>query len=107
MILSDFLSRQKHDNSGPHDIIPISFNMHDVLHEIYYNIEDRQIFSADTIADKNKQYKATRGPQCKENLEYKNIAEKNQKITPQIKKNVEIKPILGEGRAGVNARNPK
>ena len=25
MILSDFLSTQTHDNSDPHDIIPISF----------------------------------------------------------------------------------
>ena len=28
MVLSDFLSRQKHDNSNPHEIIPISFNMY-------------------------------------------------------------------------------
>ena len=34
MILSDFLSRQKHDNNDPHDIIPKSFNMHNVLHKI-------------------------------------------------------------------------
>ena len=32
MILSDFLSRQKHDDNDPHDI-PISLNMHNVLHE--------------------------------------------------------------------------
>ena len=38
MILSDFLSRQNPDNSDPHDIIPISFNMHNVLHEKYYNL---------------------------------------------------------------------
>ena len=38
MILSDFSSRQKHDNSDPHDIIPISFNMHNVLHDKYYNL---------------------------------------------------------------------
>ena len=38
MILSDFLSRQKHDNSNPHEIITISFNMHNILHEKYYNI---------------------------------------------------------------------
>ena len=35
MVLSDFLSRQIHDNSDPHEIIPISFNMHQVLHENY------------------------------------------------------------------------
>ena len=38
MVLSDFLSRQKHDDSEPHDIIPISFNIHNVLHEKYYNL---------------------------------------------------------------------
>ena len=37
MILSDFLSRQKHDDSNPHEIILISINMHNILHEKYYN----------------------------------------------------------------------
>ena len=31
LILNEFLSRQKHDDSNPHDIIPISFNMHNIL----------------------------------------------------------------------------
>ena len=31
MVLSDFLSRQNNDDSNPHEIIPISFNMHTVL----------------------------------------------------------------------------
>ena len=38
MILSDFLSRQRHNDSNPHEIIPISFNLHNLLHEKYYNI---------------------------------------------------------------------
>ena len=38
MILSDFLSRQNHDNSNPLEIIPILFNMHNLLHDKYYNI---------------------------------------------------------------------
>ena len=33
MILSDFQSRQNHDDSNPHVIIPISLNMHNLLHE--------------------------------------------------------------------------
>ena len=33
MILSDFLSRHNHDDSNPHEIIPILFNMHNLLHE--------------------------------------------------------------------------
>ena len=32
MILSDFLPRQKHDNSIQHEIISISFNIQNVLH---------------------------------------------------------------------------
>ena len=42
MILSDFLSRQKHDDSDPHEIIPLSFNMQNVLHTRYYNINEKE-----------------------------------------------------------------
>ena len=37
MILSDFLSRQLGDKCDPHQIIPISFNMKEVLRENYQN----------------------------------------------------------------------
>ena len=37
MVLSDFLSRQKNDDS--HEIIPISFNMHRILNDNYCNVE--------------------------------------------------------------------
>ena len=37
MILSDFLSRDKNDDSNPHEIIPTSFNMCQILDENYYN----------------------------------------------------------------------
>ena len=36
MVLSDFLSRQINVDSNPHKFIPISFNMHKVLHKNYY-----------------------------------------------------------------------
>ena len=39
MILSDFLSRQMYYNGNPHEIIPISCNMYNVLYETYYRIE--------------------------------------------------------------------
>ena len=39
MILSDFLSRQEHDDSNAQKIIPISFNMQNVLQTRYYNIK--------------------------------------------------------------------
>ena len=38
MVLGGFLSRQNHDDINPHKVIPISFNMHNLLHEQYYNI---------------------------------------------------------------------
>ena len=38
-VLSDFLLRQKNDDSNPHEIIPISFNMYKILNDNYYNIE--------------------------------------------------------------------
>ena len=36
MILSDFLSQQKNDNTDPHEIIPISFNMYQVFKNKLY-----------------------------------------------------------------------
>ena len=42
MILSDFLLRQTHDDNEPHDIIPISFNMHNTLYKSYYKIETKK-----------------------------------------------------------------
>ena len=38
VVLSDFLSRQQGDNSDPHQIIPISFNMKEILRQNYQNI---------------------------------------------------------------------
>ena len=38
MILSDFLSRQRHDDSNLHEIIAISLNKQNKLHDRYYNI---------------------------------------------------------------------
>ena len=48
MVLSDFLSRQNHDNSNPHEIIPISFNMYQVLHEYYFNIGNTENYLVQT-----------------------------------------------------------
>ena len=41
MILSNFLSRQKHDDSN-HEIITILFNMQNMLQSRYYNIGERK-----------------------------------------------------------------
>ena len=36
MILSDFLSQQKNDDSNPNEIIPVSFDMYQVLEDNFY-----------------------------------------------------------------------
>ena len=37
MIHKNFLSRQKHDEIDPNEVIPISFSMQKVLHAKYHN----------------------------------------------------------------------
>ena len=39
MVLGDYLSRQNNNDSNPHEIMPIYFNMNKVLQENYYNID--------------------------------------------------------------------
>ena len=42
MILSNFLSRQGMDNSNPHEIVPILFDMKAILNDNYYNVEEEE-----------------------------------------------------------------
>ena len=41
MVLSDFLSRQKMDNSNPHEIIPISFTLKSLVSNQFYQINNK------------------------------------------------------------------
>ena len=41
-MLSDFLSRRKYDDGNPPEIMPILFNMQNMLQTRYYNIGERQ-----------------------------------------------------------------
>ena len=41
IILSDFLSRQKTDNSNPHELIPISFTLRSQVDNHFYRINSR------------------------------------------------------------------
>ena len=38
MVLSDFLSRQKTDDSNPHELIPISFTLRNQIDNHFYRI---------------------------------------------------------------------
>ena len=51
IVLSDFLSRQNHNSSNPHEKIPVSFNMHNILHEKCYNIGKPEVFCANAITN--------------------------------------------------------
>ena len=48
MALSYILSRQKHDDSDSHEIIPISFNMYNALYETFYRIEPQDGYLVQT-----------------------------------------------------------
>ena len=41
MVLSDFLSRQKKDDSNPHELIPISFTLRNQIDDHFYQINSR------------------------------------------------------------------
>ena len=103
MILSDVLSRQKHDDSNPHDIIPISFNMHNILHERYYNLGWMDNYLVQTQSQTISSRITLPEVHGVKNLNTNSLLEK-QKIAPQLKKGSEIKPRLGQGRVGIMLR---
>ena len=78
MILNDFLSRQTHDDSNPHEFIPISFNMYNTLCENYYSIEIKAKKMLDT-----------------------NILPEKQKPKIHEKQVDKNRPRLGRGGAGI------
>ena len=106
MILSDFLSRQKHDNSNPHDIIPISFNMQNILQTRYYNIGEKE--EGKYLVQTRSQAKSSgvflpevhsidKGIDSNIRLE-KHVIKPI--ILPKAKGKSQVKPRLGQGRAG-------
>ena len=99
MVLSDFLSRQNNDDSNPHEVIPISFNMYQVLHKKYYNTENYlvQTWSQTRSSGIKLQEVHSMGknldPNIKPEKQHANL----------IKGSVE-KPHIGQGRAGLRRR---
>ena len=43
MVLSNFLSRQRTDDSNPHELIPISFSFRDQVSDYFYRIDNEVI----------------------------------------------------------------
>ena len=98
MVMSDFLSGQN-NNSNPHVIIPISFNMYQVLHRKYYNTEN---YLVQTLSQtRSSGMKLPEVHDMGKNLD-PNIKPEKQHANP-IKGSVE-KPHTGKGRAGLRRR---
>ena len=107
MILSDFLPRQKHDYSNPHDIIPISFNMHNILHKRHYNLRLMDKYLVQTQPQtKSSGIILPEVHEAKKIVDTNSLQEK-QKTAPQVKKGSEIKPRPGQGRVRIKHKKSK
>ena len=94
MILSNFLSWQNNDDSNPHDIIPISFNMYQILDENYYN-EKHLIQTRSQTKSSGTKLLEVHG--MRKNLD-PNLKPENQHA---MHKNGHMeRPHIGQGRAG-------
>ena len=107
MILSDFLSRQKHHNSNPHEIIPISFNMHSILNEKYYNMgksEKYLVWTWSQTRSSGKKLLDDHG--VSKNLD-PNLQPEKQNIRPLKSNEIsQDKPRVCQGRAGMRRKRP-
>ena len=89
MILSNFLLRKTHDDSDPHDIILISFNMHKTLYENYCRIETKEGYLVQTQSQTKSSRVALPEVHCARKTLDTNVLPEKQKIATQNKKIVE------------------
>ena len=99
MMLSDFFSRQNNDNSDPHEIIPISFNMHKVLQENYYKIASYLVQARSQARSDGIKLPEVHG--MRKNLDPNIKPEKQQ--ANSIKGSV-VKLCIGQARAGLKRK---
>ena len=93
MILSDFLSRQNNNDSNPHGVIPVSFNMYQILNGNYYN--EKYLIQRSQTKSSGTKLLEVHG--MRKNLDL-NLKPEKQHAMP---KNESMeKPCIGQGRAG-------
>ena len=107
MILSGFLSRQKNDNSNLHKIIPISFNMQNILYNRYYNIGERNEEGKYLIQTRSQSkshgitlpavHRVDKG--INPSVKPEKQAMEPKIVTTGVKVPTQIKPRIGQGRA--------
>ena len=95
MVLSEFLARKNKDYSNPHEIIPISFDMHKVLQENNYNIDSYLVQTRSQAKSSGIKLPEVHG--MRKNLD-PNIKPEKQHANP-IKCSV-VKPHIGQGMVG-------
>ena len=101
MVLSDFQSRQKNDDSNPHEIIPISFNTYKILNDNYYYIEKYLIQTRSQARSSGIKLPEVQG--LEKNLD-PNI--KSEKQHGNSKQGSVDSPCTGQGRAGLRRKRP-
>ena len=110
MALCDFLSRHKHDDSKPHEIIPILFNLQYILQPYYYNIGKEKIGKYLVQTRSQSKSSGISLPEVHgigERLDLNILPEKQVIkliITSEAKGISQIKPRLGQSRAGLRQK---
>ena len=117
MVLSDFLSRQKTDDSNPHQLIPISFSLKDQVSDYFYHIDDEI-----NLPSKDKYLVQTRSQVRSSGIKLPEIHGANKGLDPHMQPgkqksspiqtiNKEMptnpipKPRIGHGRAGLRRKS--
>ena len=116
MVLSDFLSRQKTDDSNPHELIPISFSLRDKVSDYFYHIDNES-----KLPRKDKYLVQTRSQVRASGIRVPEIHGANKGLDPHVQpgkqKSFPIqtvnkgmpthpipKPRIGQGRAGLRRK---
>ena len=116
MVLSDFLSRQKTDDSNPHQLIPISFSLKDQVSDHFYQIDNEN-----NLLSKDRYLVQTRSQVKASGIRVPEIHGANKGIDPYVQpgkqKSFPIhpsnkgtptypipKPRIGQGRAGLRRK---
>ena len=104
MILRDFLSRQKVDDSNPCEIIPISFSLRTVLQDKYNSLggENERYMIQARLQTKVSGVQLPEVHGSRKGLDPHKILEKQPQ--PIVRSNIERKPRLGQVRAGMRRK---
>ena len=113
MVLRDFLSRQKSDNSNPDKLIPVSFSLRDQVGDYFYHIDNEINLPSD-----NKYLVQTRSQVRSSGIKLPEIHGVNKGLDPHVQPGKQksfpiqtinkgmpthpiLKPRIGQGRAGL------